>query len=90
MQGASGKEEHSDHEEPLAAFLYMCSIRKLCHMGHCRNKVYMIRQKEAKTTHRVVEASGPGCLDGLGLNSVVPGTLNTLPVLQSSSVSLMQ
>lgn len=50
----------------------------------------MIRQKEAKTTHRVVEVSSPGCLDGLGLNSVVPGTLNTLPVLQSSSVSLMQ
>lgn len=50
----------------------------------------MIRQKEAKTMHRVVEVSGPGCLDDLGLNSVVPGTLNTLLVLQSSSVSLMQ
>lgn len=50
----------------------------------------MIRQKEAKAMHRVVEVSSPGCLNGLGLNSIVPGALNTLPVLQSSIISLMQ
>lgn len=50
----------------------------------------MIRQKEAKAMHRVVEVSSSGCLDGLGLNSIVPGTLNTLPVLQSSSIFWMQ